>query len=214
MCLNKKQECLNGCVCVCVEQSSEVEWCQCQCSPSLLTLSWWLPSKCLLLTHTHTLPHKDLTSSCARATALSASRVRPRGWVTPRVFPESPLYPPLDKPTHTPHRERVHQTPNNVERCLHEISYRQLYHFYNVSVLNYCRYARGVPVRSSIIKAAWDIHVPSVSCPVMSKRVKVRCSILNQIRMFGGHWNMVLDRHNPNICLTFHLWLVSTHTSP
>lgn len=79
-----------------------------------------------LLAHTHTLPHKDLTSSCARATALSASRARPTGWVTSRVFPESPLYPPLAKPIHTPHGEHVHQTRSNVEQCLHDISYRHL----------------------------------------------------------------------------------------
>lgn len=37
--------CLCVCLHVCVVWSSEVERCQCQCSPSVLTLSWWLPSK-------------------------------------------------------------------------------------------------------------------------------------------------------------------------
>lgn len=53
--------CLCVCLHVCIAWSSEVERCQCQCSPSVLTLSWWLPSKCLHLSnaaHTHILTHK------------------------------------------------------------------------------------------------------------------------------------------------------------
>lgn len=93
---------------VCTERSWEVEWCQCQCSPSLLTLSWWLPSKCLhpgAAARAHTQTHKALTSSSARATALSASRAGPAGWATSSVFPESPVHHPTvgPNPNYTHH---------------------------------------------------------------------------------------------------------------
>lgn len=101
------------CVCVCVrvrsghQRSSDVSasalpprWpCHGDCQPSVSIPAMQLPHRRRHTTIWH--------SSSARATALSASRARPTGWVTSSVFPESPLQPPH----HHPHPHHAGSPP-------------------------------------------------------------------------------------------------------
>lgn len=111
-CVWTRGTCVFVCMCVCAKRSSEVEWCQCQCSPSLLTLSWWLPAKCLHPSDaapTQTQTHEDLTFfKCKGNSTVSVKGEANRmgnfkclPWVTTSA--PTPPPPPYRIPSHTHH---------------------------------------------------------------------------------------------------------------